>query len=215
MRRLYAWFKKRVTDPFWSYLKQGANPSKLSRSAAVGFSIGICPLIGISTGLCILILLVSRSLFHGPMMLLANFVALPVNVAMILPFMRLGEVILREKQLPLSPISLKDIIFNHPGDALRGVAHAILGWAVTLPFIMVGLVVLLRPIISLLQTSMHKREVDLEGGGAGAALLGEGSALGGSSACDELAMRRSSSASPGVVEGSRTGWGQVSATSLR
>ena len=36
---------------------------------------------GISTGLCILILLVSRSLFHGPMMLLANFVALPVNVS--------------------------------------------------------------------------------------------------------------------------------------
>ena len=44
---------------------------------------------------------------------------------------------------------------------------------------------------------MHKREVDLEGGGAGAALLEEGSALGGS-ACDELAMRRSSSASPGA-----------------
>lgn len=36
---------------------------------------------GISTGLCILILLVSRSLLHGPMMLLANFVALPVNVS--------------------------------------------------------------------------------------------------------------------------------------
>ena len=45
--------------------------------------------------------------------------------------------------------------------------------------------------------SMHKREVDLEGGGAGAALLAEGGALG-SSACDELAMRRSSSASPGA-----------------
>ena len=39
-----------------------------------------------------------------------------MQVAMILPFMRLGEVILREKQLPLSPISLKDIIFNHPGE---------------------------------------------------------------------------------------------------
>lgn len=121
---------------------------------------------GISTGICVLILLVSRSFFHGPMMLLANFVALPVNVrcfcvpdlqaiccgesdvihlasgvlalqpashccserilhlmnvnlclqvALILPFMRLGEVILQERQLPLSPISLKDIIFNHPG----------------------------------------------------------------------------------------------------
>ena len=41
-----------------------------------------------------------------------------MQVAMILPFMRLGEVILREKQLPLSPISLKDIIFNHPGRLL-------------------------------------------------------------------------------------------------
>lgn len=151
-----AWLQ--VTDPFWSYLKQGATPIKLSRSAAVGFSIGICPLIGaylptlalqavdectagcdecavlsckpccnattsdarpgicsqhhslailvwepdpskdvyacnqfmlpgrgatagISTGLCVLILLVSKSFFHGPMMLLANFVALPVNVS--------------------------------------------------------------------------------------------------------------------------------------
>ena len=32
-----------------------------------------------------------------------------------MPFMRLGEVVLREKHLPLSPVSLKDIIFNHPG----------------------------------------------------------------------------------------------------
>ncbi len=36
---------------------------------------------GISTGLCVLILLMSKSFFHGPMMLLANFVALPVNVS--------------------------------------------------------------------------------------------------------------------------------------
>ena len=36
-------------------------------------------------------------------------------MALIVPFMRLGEVVLREKHLPLSPVSLKDIIFNHPG----------------------------------------------------------------------------------------------------
>ena len=38
---------------------------------------------GISTSLCILILLVSRSLLHGPMMLLANFMALCVNVSVL------------------------------------------------------------------------------------------------------------------------------------
>ena len=36
---------------------------------------------GISTGLCILTLLVSRSLLHGPMMLLANHMALRFNVS--------------------------------------------------------------------------------------------------------------------------------------
>ena len=43
---------------------------------------------------------------------------------------------------------------------------------------------------------MYKREVDLEGGGVGVALLDENCALGGSTS-DELAMRRSSSTSPG------------------
>lgn len=41
-----------------------------------------------------------------------------MQVAVILPFMRLGEVILHEKHLPLSPVSLKDILFNHPGKIL-------------------------------------------------------------------------------------------------
>ena len=46
-----------------------------------------------------------------------KFQAACMQVAVILPFMRLGEVILREKHLPLSPVSLKDIIFNHPGES--------------------------------------------------------------------------------------------------
>lgn len=37
---------RQVADPFWSYLKQGAEPRVLARSAAVGFNIGLCPLVG-------------------------------------------------------------------------------------------------------------------------------------------------------------------------
>lgn len=39
----------------------------------------------------------------------------PEQVALVLPFMRFGEVLLDAPQLPWSPVSLKDIIFNHPG----------------------------------------------------------------------------------------------------
>ena len=37
------------------------------------------------------------------------------------------------------------------GNALRGVGHAVLGWAVILPFIVVGLTILLKPVLTLLQ----------------------------------------------------------------
>lgn len=37
------------------------------------------------------------------------------------------------------------------GDALRGLEHAVLGWAVLLPFIMIGLTVAFKPILTLLQ----------------------------------------------------------------
>ena len=40
------WLPTQVADPFWSYLKQGAEPRILARSAAIGFNIGVCPLIG-------------------------------------------------------------------------------------------------------------------------------------------------------------------------
>ena len=37
------------------------------------------------------------------------------------------------------------------GNALRGVGHAVLGWAVILPFIVFGLTILLKPVLTLLQ----------------------------------------------------------------
>ena len=37
------------------------------------------------------------------------------------------------------------------GDALRGLGHAVLGWAITLVFIIAGLTVILKPVLTLLQ----------------------------------------------------------------
>ncbi len=37
------------------------------------------------------------------------------------------------------------------GDALRGLGHAVLGWTITLAFIIAGLTVILKPVFTLLQ----------------------------------------------------------------
>ena len=71
-----------------------------------------------------------------------------IQVACILPFMRLGEILLGAERLPVAPVAIKDILFKHPGDALKGVGHALLGWVVASPFIMLAVFYITRPLFA-------------------------------------------------------------------
>ena len=62
--------------------------------------------------------------------------------------MRFGEFVLRAPKLDAAPLAIKDIIFSHPGDALRGIAHALIGWIIATPFIVVLLAQVLKPIFA-------------------------------------------------------------------
>ena len=68
------------------------------------------------------------------------------QVACILPFMRFGEFIIGAPKLDAAPLAIKDIIFSHPGAALKGIAHALIGWIILPPFIVVTLAQVLKPI---------------------------------------------------------------------
>lgn len=57
--------------------------------------------------------LFSPDYFHTPMTLLANFTAIPVEVALILPCMRLGEVVLGAEKLPVTGVGFRDL-WDHP-----------------------------------------------------------------------------------------------------
>jgi hypothetical protein len=72
-------------------------------------------------------------------------------VALLLPFMRCGELLLGAPQLPLTPVSIKDVFWHHQGEVLRALGHAMLGWAVCFPFMAVGLTFILQPIFGCLQ----------------------------------------------------------------
>ncbi|CAL8471804.1 g11346 [Coccomyxa elongata] len=203
------WFQRKVADPFWSYLQQGAEPRVLARSAAVGFNIGLCPLVGVSTGITVVVLLITRSYLHGPMTLLANLVALPADIALVLPFMRLGEVLLQAPYLPVTPVSIKDIVFNHPGDALKGLGHAVLGWVVCFPLSTWLTAIVLRPVFAVLQRRLERRRLD----GSLEVLLEE-DACSVSSNCDDRNLRRSGSMSPGPPLRGRSARGQSAGDSI-
>lgn len=69
-------------------LKQGVSPQRLALTLAVGFAIGCIPLIGIPTALCAIVALAFR--LNQPAIQAANYAAMPFQVALLIPFVRLG-----------------------------------------------------------------------------------------------------------------------------
>ena len=70
------------------------------------------------------------------------------QVACILPFMRFGEFVMGAQRLDAAPVAIKDILFNNPGSALKGIGHALIGWLIASPVITVVLAQTLKPIFT-------------------------------------------------------------------
>jgi uncharacterized protein (DUF2062 family) len=85
MRRIKAAAKRNAT--LW--LSQGVSPRRLALTLALGFAIGCIPVIGIPTVLCATIALALR--LNLPAIQAANYAAMPLQLALIVPFMRMGR----------------------------------------------------------------------------------------------------------------------------
>ena len=70
-------------------LRQGISPRRLALTLALGFAIGCIPVLGVTTALCFVIAFALRLNF--PAIQAANWTAMPLQLALIVPFVRLGR----------------------------------------------------------------------------------------------------------------------------
>lgn len=70
------------------YLRQGISPRRLAVTLALGFVVGCIPVVGLPTALCAVIALAFR--LNQPAIQAANYVAMPFQVALVVPLVRLG-----------------------------------------------------------------------------------------------------------------------------
>jgi uncharacterized protein (DUF2062 family) len=70
------------------WLNQGVSPRRLALTLALGFAVGCIPLVGIPTVLCAALALALR--LNLPAIQAANYAAMPLQLALIVPFVRLG-----------------------------------------------------------------------------------------------------------------------------
>ena len=82
------WLKTR-RDQAAEWLQTGMSPRRLALTLALGFAIGCLPVMGIPTALCIVVALVLK--LNVPAIQAANYAAMPAQLALMLPFVKLGR----------------------------------------------------------------------------------------------------------------------------
>lgn len=70
------------------WLSQGISPQRLALTLALGFAVGCIPVVGIPTVLCAGLALALKLNF--PAIQAANYAAMPLQLALIVPFVKLG-----------------------------------------------------------------------------------------------------------------------------
>ncbi|KAI5073270.1 hypothetical protein GOP47_0011283 [Adiantum capillus-veneris] len=151
------WGRRRVLDPFIVILRRGLEPKLLALSAALGLTVGVFPVCGVTIGLCALIAVILRSKCHWPTLVLANFVVTPFELGLVVPFMRVGELVTNGRHFPFTPGAVWDVIRGRASrDVLFGVLHAVIGWSIFAPVCLSLLFVIFYPIFRFITLSPKK-----------------------------------------------------------
>ncbi len=99
--RFRSWWQRRVVAPIVAQLKQGVAPAKLALALAVAGVIAVNPFLGTTTLGC-----VAAGVLLGlnqPVMQIANLLAAPLQLALIVPWVRAGEWLYGAAPVPVNP----------------------------------------------------------------------------------------------------------------
>jgi uncharacterized protein (DUF2062 family) len=131
------------------WLKCGVTPRQLAFTLALGFAIGCIPLLGVTTGICALLALVLK--LNMPAIQAANWMAMPLQIVLLIPFLRLGQWLFRGQAVSFQPVQLLSQIEAAPWHAvaqMSGVfAHATLAWMILAVPTLILITTLLTPVL--------------------------------------------------------------------
>lgn len=135
--------------PIIELLKQGVTPEKMALSIALGIAFGIFPALGWTTGLCAIAAVALR--LNLPAIQIVNYFMYPAQIALLIPFWRLGEGLFRAPHLAISVPQIYAMIHANAWTAIRllwaTTWHAIIVWSLAAPLIVAAIYVILTPLL--------------------------------------------------------------------
>jgi uncharacterized protein (DUF2062 family) len=129
--------RSRVARALRGFLHQGHTPEKIALSVALGIAIGLFPIFGTTTVLCVVAAMALR--LNHPAIQVTNQLMYPVQIPLIVVFIRIGESMLGVAPIPFSAAVMVAELRANPATlfARFGTAglHGILGWAIVAPVV--------------------------------------------------------------------------------
>jgi uncharacterized protein (DUF2062 family) len=162
MTALKNWLIRRFLEPLLALLRAGLAPRRLALCVAIAIVIGNIPILGVSTILCAVIALIFR--LNLPAIQLVQAAMAPTQLLLIIPFVRLGEWILR---VPAQAVSVKGAFALMSQGIWQAVVvlrdaifHAAFAWALLAPFSVYLLHRLLTPLFERMAAQMRRPPID-------------------------------------------------------
>ena len=121
---------KRVLEPVLNLLRQGMTPEKLALCFALGVTLGVTPVIGATSLLCAIAALLLR--LNLPAIQLVNYMMFPLQFALLIPFLRVGEWLVGAQPASLSAPAILAMIQTDVWHAVASLwtatLHALTAW---------------------------------------------------------------------------------------
>lgn len=154
-----SFWKRRIVGPIAAQLRQGTTPEKVALTVALGLMLGIFPILGATMFLCALAAAVLR--LNQPVMQLVNYLAFPLQLALIIPFYRAGEILFQQSPVPLSiPLLFERFradTWQFLKDFSQIAAQGIAVWCLMAPLGVAVLYYVLRPPLRMLARQIAER----------------------------------------------------------
>jgi uncharacterized protein (DUF2062 family) len=155
------WLNRRLLEPLLALLRQGVSPRRLALCVAIAIVVGNIPVLGVSTIVCTLIALVFR--LNLPAIQLVQAAMAPTQILLIIPFVRLGEWLVRAPPQAVSVkagLALMSQGVWYAAVVLRdAIFHAGLAWGLIAPFSIYLLHRLLTPVFERMALQIRRMPV--------------------------------------------------------
>src|SRR5580704_546573 len=143
------YFKRRLVRPILDLLRQGVTPEKIALSVALGAALGVIPALGWSTTLCAIAAIVFQ--LNLPAIQIVNYFMYPAQIALLVPFFRLGERLFRAPHFPISVSQIYAMFHASTWNAIKllwtTIWHALMVWGMMAPVFVGLLYVILTPVL--------------------------------------------------------------------